>query len=127
MHKIDSVLSVPQSKKKQFILNLNHYRNAHYRTLNTVKIRYKEVMAHKIMTLPTFERVELEFVFYPGKKYRYDTSNVCSIHEKFFCDALVELGKLPDDSYKYVTQSTYRFGDFDKENPRVEIIINEDS
>ena len=35
-------ISVQQTKKKRFSLNLNQYRNAHFRTLSTVKKRYKE-------------------------------------------------------------------------------------
>lgn len=52
-----------------------------------------------------------------------DTSNICCIVEKFFCDALVQEGKLADDNYLYVKQSTYLFGEIDKTNPRCDIVI----
>jgi len=53
-----------------------------------------------------------------------DISNVLSIHDKFFCDALVELGKLPDDNYKYIPEVKYVFREVDKLNPRVDIYID---
>lgn len=124
MHTLISPLRVPQTKSKHFILNLNNYRNTHYQTLNKVKINYKGLMAHQIQQLPEFNRIGLILTLYPASHRLTDVANVCSIHEKFFADALVELGKLPDDNYIYLPESGYRFGTVDKENPRVEITIH---
>jgi len=41
-------LDVYYSKKKKFILNLNNYRNAHYRVLSTAKKIYSEDLVEKI-------------------------------------------------------------------------------
>lgn len=119
-----SPLRVPQTTSKDFILNLNHYRNAHYRTLNTVKKRYKEIMQEQILTLPRYDRIGLMFTLYPKNRQLTDVANVCSVHEKFFADALVELGKLEDDNYLFLPETGYRFGDVDPENGRVEISIH---
>lgn len=124
MYTIISPLSVKQTKTKQFILNLNNYRNTHYQTLNKVKVNYKAELAAQIKLLPTFTRIGLMFTLYPKTARLTDVSNVCSVHEKFFADALVELGKLPDDNYLYLPESGYRFGAIDRENPRVEITIH---
>ena len=119
---LTSPLGIPQSKKKIFILNLNVYRNSHYRTLNTVKIRYKEHMREQIMALPEFiTPLTILFTLYPKSRRLTDVSNVCSIHDKFFCDALVECGKLPDDNYIHLPTVSYAFGEVDKLNPRVDI------
>jgi hypothetical protein len=40
-------LDVYYSKKKKFILNLNNYRNAHYRVLSTAKKIYSEDLSRK--------------------------------------------------------------------------------
>ena len=95
---------------KGFSLNLNQYRNAHFYKLNNAKIEYKAI-------------IKLTYVVYPKTSREFDISNVCSIVDKFFSDALVELGKLPDDNFKYIPEISYKIGEKDKDNPRVEIII----
>jgi hypothetical protein len=42
--KFISPMKVLASKRKMLRLNLNEYRNTHYRILNNAKINYKEVM-----------------------------------------------------------------------------------
>ena len=112
-----------QTKVKKFIYNLNVYRNAHFRTLSSVKIKYKAQVHNQIELLPQLHRISLTFILYPKTRRRTDTTNVCCIHDKFFADALVEHGKIPDDDYTHIVKTTYLFGEVDKENPRVEIHI----
>lgn len=61
---------------------------------------------------------------FPGSETKCDVSNVCCIVEKFFNDALVECGKIEDDNYTIVPTSRYNFGEVDKNNPRVEVVIH---
>jgi hypothetical protein len=65
------------------------------------------------------------FTVYPDSNRKMDVSNVCSIVDKFACDALVELARLKDDNHKIIPAINYRFGKVDKENPRVELEIEE--
>ena len=88
-----------------------------------MKILYKSVMADQIAPLPVFDRIHLTYVLYPKTRRLCDISNVCSVHSKFFEDALVEMGKLSDDNYKFLPEVVYRFGSVDKDNPRVDIRI----
>lgn len=67
--------------------------------------------------------VSIQYVLYPANRQPTDLGNVCSIHQKFMEDALVELGVLPDDSIKEIPMTTYLYGSVDKANPRVEVII----
>ena len=120
---IHSPLRVPQSKTKDFILNLNNYRNAHYHTLNTAKRRYKAAIDSQVQQLPQMQTIALLYVLYPGSRRRTDLANVISIHQKFFEDALVEAGKLPDDDYAHLLESGMAFGHVDKGDPRVTIEI----
>jgi len=118
-----SPLSVPQTKTKNFILNLNVYRNAHFHVLNKAKINYKAIMLEQIIKLnPINEPMCITYTLYP--KRLCDISNILTVHDKFFCDALTELNKIPDDNYKYVPKVFFEFGEVDKVNPRVEISIN---
>ncbi len=120
---LDSPLFVQYTSVKKFYLNLNAYRNANYHVLNTVKKNYKAIMSEQILKLDKMDKIEIRYVLYPKTKRLVDIDNVISIHKKFFQDALVELGKLPDDNYLHIIGSSESFGDVDKSNPRVEIII----
>ena len=118
------VIKTTGSPKGDFRINLNTYRNAHYRLLNNAKIAYKQHMRAQIEALPNYDKLFLQFVLYPGSARAMDLANVASVTEKFFCDALVELGKIPDDSYKYLIGSCNTFGEIDKINPRMEVLFN---
>lgn len=122
---IHAPLSVAQSSAKNFTLNLNGYRNGHYQSLNKAKINYKAVLSEQINKLPFLYRVEIVYTLFTATKRKCDIANVLSVHDKFFCDALVELGKLEDDDYEKIPQVTYRFGGIDRENPRVEIQLKQ--
>jgi len=120
---ICSPLRVVRSKTKFFILNLNHYRNAHYLTLNKAKSEYLSAVEEQIKNLPTYEQVRLSYTLYPKDRRICDLDNILSVHAKFFQDALVTLGRIPEDNYKHVLSSCQYFGGVDKTNPRVEIKI----
>ena len=64
------------------------------------------------------------YIYYPNKR-KFDLDNVGSVTAKFFQDALVEFDKLPDDNYDYVKEVMFKFGGIDKDNPRVEVEIEE--
>ena len=128
-------LEVFYSKKKKFILNLNNYRNAHYRVLSIAKKTYSDDLVEMIKNLfikekwddiPRFDNpVDLEYVYYAKSNRRVDVSNPCSIIDKFTCDALVRVGILEDDSSKQIKSINYVYGGVDKENPRCRLTIKE--
>lgn len=80
-------------------------------------------MEGQIKALPSFTTIRLHFVVYPASARLTDIANVVSVHEKFFCDALTEFGKIPDDNFKHVVFTSSEYGEVDKENPRVDIHI----
>jgi len=113
-----------KTKKSKFILNLNTYRNCHYTKLNSVKIAYKNAIQELIPGIK-LGKVKLTYTYYAKTRRRLDISNVCSIIDKFTCDALVDKGVLIDDNYDYIPEVTYKFGGVDKNNPRCELLIEE--
>lgn len=125
MHTICLPLSIPVSGKTNFALNMNQYRNAHHMTLNKAKVMFKELVSPLVSALPVMERVKLTYTVFPKTAQLFDIGNVCCVVDKFFSDALVELGRLPDDNYRYLAQIDYRFGAIDRENPRVEVTIED--
>lgn len=116
-------IRVPVSKKKDFILNLNQYRNTHFLVLNKAKATFKELVADGIKPLPVMDRAFFVYTVYPQTRALSDVANYCSVVDKFFSDALVEAGKLPDDNFNFVPQVIYSFGSVDKFNPRVDVEI----
>ena len=123
--KFVSPLNIPMTKRKKFVLNLNQYRNTHFRLLNGCKINYKAHMSKQINKSKPFSKVLCVYKVYAANRRSFDLGNVCSVHEKFFEDALVELGKLPDDNIDFIPLVIYMGCGIDKENPRVEIEVME--
>ena len=121
--KFFSPLRVFMTKAKNFILNMNQYRNTHFRLLNHTKINYKKYMERQIIKSDTFGRVVCIYTAYPKTNRKQDLGNVCSIHEKYFEDAMVEFGKLGDDNMKNIPLVIYRYGGVDPKNPRVDIEV----
>jgi hypothetical protein len=93
---------------KNFQLNLNYYRTAHYQVLNKAKIKFKQnIFAEypEIKSMGQAYEVSLEYTVVPHNKRKFDTGNLISIVEKFFLDALVESGIIADDNYTIVKES----------------------
>ena len=118
--KVICPLSVPISKKKSWILNINNYRNAHHHVLAKSKREYFNAVRSQILRLPGWKKVAVAFVIYPKTARRMDISNVLSIHDKYLMDAVTTLGKLDDDNHHHYCRCSYEYGGIDKNNPRVE-------
>lgn len=110
-------------KPKKLPLNLNHYRNGDFRVLNNMKIQFKKEISPQLTFPKLVGPVKIRYVLYPPTHRKLDISNVLSVVDKYFCDALVEAGLLEDDNFNHVPQIEFRFGAVDKENPRAEVFI----
>ena len=88
MTKYTSPLTIPVGKKN-FSLNLNCYRNAHYHVLNNAKVNYKELISVQFDLKDKFDLIGITYTLYPKTKRLTDISNVLSVVDKFFCDAFV--------------------------------------
>lgn len=127
MIKITSPLYLQLSKGakgKKYYLNLNNYRNWHYIVSNNLKKAYKELMKSELGDLDITGRIQIKFLLIRGDSRKVDRANVLSVHEKFFCDALVELGCIEDDNDKFIVRTIYESGEIDRGNGRVEIFIS---
>lgn len=120
-------VTLPRKTKadKVFTLNLNIYRNSHHMTLNQAKVAWKDIVAVAVQGLPFNVTAPHLFTYtvFPGSGRSFDIANVCSIIDKFTCDALQELGIIANDNYKSIPMVIYRIGKIDKENPRCELVI----
>lgn len=110
----------------KFILNLNNYIHLNVFTLNTTKIKYKELINPILDNIePIINYSELEFIYlyYSKSKRLFDISNPCSILDKYICDAIVEKGIIPEDNISIIKKVSYEYAGVDKLNPRVDLII----
>ena len=110
---------------KKFVLNLNVYRNAHYQTLNKAKIIFKNQLFASYPELPRIKssRLEVKYFIERCDNRKFDTMNIISIVDKFFLDALVELGCLPDDNFNYVACLDSKVSDYVTKMPNKKIHI----
>ena len=127
MWTISLPLRVAVSKNKEFALNLNQYRNAHFHVLNKAKSEFTDIALKLIQEagIPTLAQVTLEYIVYPGTRQLCDVNNSCTVVDKFFSDTLVEAKIISDDNYKFVPESRFRFGGIDRENPRVDVVVRD--
>lgn len=91
-----------------------------------MKANYKAHMKDQIKSGPIYYKpVRILYTLFPKDRRLCDLDNVLAIHAKFFQDALVEFGAIPEDNYTVVVRSAQLFGAVDKHNPRVEIDVKE--
>ena len=112
---------------KEYKLNLNVYRNLHFQILNKMKVQFKKNLFGLYSELFTLQagRVEIEYNIQPYNKTLFDTMNVACIVDKFFLDALVEAGTIPEDNYNYVSYSAIKTLPVKTlKNTKKDIIIN---
>lgn len=121
----DMGISRRTKKPNRYYINLNNYHTWHFQVRNKLKIKYKEVLALKVKDVVLGKKTALNFILHRGDKRKVDRANILSIHEKFFCDGLVECGCIKDDDDSYIESTHYYTGAIDKENPRVDIELVE--
>jgi len=111
--------------KTRHSCNLNKYRQAHYRVTNALKKEFKEIITDAVLDLPVMETIKIHYIIHYENKRLFDIDNIMSVISKFAQDALVELGRLPDDNYRHIVQITGTVGTIDKKNPHIEMRIKE--
>ena len=91
--------------------------------MNALKQKWKEFIVWWVTDLGVkqFNKVQMTFVIYFPTKVRHDVDNQIP---KFILDGFVDAGIIPDDDGEHLTALTLKV-DYDKNNPRTEIIIEE--
>lgn len=117
-------LRVPKVKSP-FALNLNTYRNAHFRLLDKAKKYFATKVTPHIPDVVIREPVRFEYAIYMPTKRAYDVANVGSVIDKFTSDTLVSCNVMQDDNYEHLRSVTYKHGGIDRKNPRAELRIYE--
>ena len=128
--KTKTLSSGKQSKPtKRHWLTMNNYRNWHHQTADTTKKLFKEAVTSQILALPDLTalwgQIHLHYTMYPPTFQRRDLMNAVSVIDKYFSDALVELGKLADDDLDNIRSLSCIAENVDKANPRMEVVITQ--
>jgi len=99
--------------KRKVPLNLNDYRNCHHQTLNRAKIKFKEFLYAEYPELYEIKAqgMVVSYDIRPVDRRMFDTMNIISVVDKFFLDALVDMGTLPDDNYQCVKYGIIKTSD----------------
>lgn len=103
-------MRIQSSKKKKTALNLNIYRNLHFRSLSAQKNNFHKLMKDVLKDIPTLGKIHLHYDVCPRTKGRLDVMNVGSIVDKYFSDSLTELGIIQDDDYTHINFASFGFG-----------------
>jgi hypothetical protein len=110
---------------KTFLLSLNWYRNSYHYEKNKVKKEYQDLIAKELEYLGPEDKMQeykIKYVLF----YRNglsDAMNVISVVDKFFQDALQELGIVENDTVKNCKKITVEVGGYSRSYPRVEITV----
>lgn len=108
---------------KRFSLNLNQYRNAHFRDLARAKKNIEGLvfLALRDRGLKLEAPIKVTITLWKESKRLRDLSNVCSIADKFVLDAIVKCGIINDDDCETIPFVEYIYAGIDRENPRMDI------
>ena len=111
---------------KKGAINVNWYRNAHYQTSNSAKIKFKKMIQAQLDQFDKIETpIKIKYTYYKKANNSPDLDNFVGTVKKFFQDALVESGLIEEDNINFIVESSERYGGLDRENPRVDAEIIE--
>ena len=120
-------IAIGKTKKRKFILNLNQFRNLHYRSLNNAKQNYSDLvgglLANERSRIPYDTKVMAIYIYYAPTKRLVDVANPCSVIDKFTCDGIVKRGILADDNITHLREVRYVWGGVNRDNPRCDLFL----
>ena len=93
-----------------------------YQPYAIMKEQYTSDIGWLAKKLPAYERVDITITWYEPN-LRRDPDNIMA-GQKFILDGLVAGGVIKDDSQRYINSISHQF-EVDRENPRVEINVEE--
>lgn len=123
---VSLVLPIYAGKVKKYLLSLNWYGVAHYRSRNTVKQEFHKRVGEAlpkgvVLTSPISTHYKLYY-----KNMKSDANNVIPVIDKFLMDALQENNVIEEDNVKHYVSGSWEVIEQDRDNPRIEVVIKED-
>lgn len=119
-------LTIGVRKKENIYFNLNRVNNLHYQKRNQVKKLFTVKAIQQLWDCPKFiNQIKITYTVYKPTRRNYDVMNVVAVVDKFFQDSLVTAERIEDDNYKIVPHVVGIHGGIEKDNPRVDVLIEE--
>lgn len=107
-------------KDKRFSVDINTIRGADRHSYNDAKKVYKGMIADQFEGLDMIEGpISVHYEYYAAMKNKPDLDNFVGGAKKFFQDAMVFHGLIPDDHVYIIGFNSERFCGVDKDNPRI--------
>jgi Holliday junction resolvase RusA-like endonuclease len=102
------------------------YAAGHYRTRKEIADDWHEIVKYAVQEQlgdqkPSSFPIHIIMTVYPFNRKR-DIGNTIS---KVLIDGLTRCGLIPNDSLDYVLAETVLFGDVDKDNPHIDVVLVE--
>tara|TARA_R100000951_G_scaffold112393_1_gene112649 strand:+ start:468 stop:848 length:381 start_codon:yes stop_codon:yes gene_type:complete len=111
---------------KKGSISVNWYRNAHYQTSNKAKIEFKKQIQQQLDMFDKIQTpIKIKYTYYAKANNSPDLDNFVGTVKKFFQDALVESGLIPDDNVNFIKCNSESYGGIDRKSPRVDVDIIE--
>ena len=101
---------------------MNNYRNWHYQVNNNIKRWFKEDIKDQL-DFVIKGAVKIEYFYFAPDKRTRDLMNVISVADKYFQDAMVELGCIEADDLSIVREVNCVYMGIDRECPRLDVMI----
>lgn len=98
----------------------NRFAGASQKKKETQRCQWA-IIAGSVPTFTTPVTVAFRWI---ERDFRRDPDNVC-VGAKFALDALVELGRIPNDTRRWIKGITHEFPEPDNMNPRIEVTLEE--
>ena len=129
IYKFTSPLFVMLPRKtkndKRVTINMNTYRNLNGFVNNQSKIIYSNIMFGQLHGLKIKTPIKVTMQLFKPTKGITDKDNAISITKKYFFDAMVKFGCIPDDNDDYIKDEHSLPTVYEKGDGRVEIVIEE--
>lgn len=103
---------------------MNTYRNLHHSINGKLKKLYLEAVREQLEGIKIETPCEITYRVIKPTKRRLDKMNVISVTSKYLLDAITELNCWEDDNDDFVKKETILPTEYEKNNGRVEILIN---
>lgn len=108
---------------KTILVGMNWYRNVNRFVSNDVKKHYHQLVKLKKIN-KKFGKIKVHYVLFP-KQRNQDAMNIISVIDKFVLDGFQKTGMIENDNSSFYIGGSWRVGEIDTINPRIEIFIEE--
>ena len=118
------ILPRKTKKDRKVSINLNWFRHAHHRDYDKAKVIYAELVKEQLTSVDgPIGKIHIQYDYYAAMNNSPDLDNFVGAAKKFFQDAMVKHGFIPEDNVNVIVSSSDAYKGIDRKNPRIEARI----